>query len=95
MPTKVIHIKDAPPNWKNNPDYVYVGRPSKWGNPFAMHSEADRDEVCEKFEMYLAGPGAALLDDLHELQGKTLVCYCHPKRCHADSLVEFVEAMED
>ena len=26
MNTTVIHIKDTPRGWKENPDYVYIGR---------------------------------------------------------------------
>jgi Domain of unknown function (DUF4326) len=30
---------------KPAPDRVYVGRPSKWGNPFAIGRDGTRDEV--------------------------------------------------
>lgn len=38
MKTTVINIRDAPPGWETNPNYVYVGRPGRglsgqWGNP--------------------------------------------------------------
>jgi Domain of unknown function (DUF4326) len=26
-----------------------------------------------------------------ELRGKTLLCYCHPKRCHADVLAKIAD----
>lgn len=72
---------------------VYVGRPSPWGNPFRMKSEADRDKVCDLFE-------AALLRKFEQdpdakrrlkeaLRGKDLVCWCAPKRCHADILLKY------
>ena len=31
---------------------------------------------------------AAILAALHELRGKNLVCWCAPKRCHAEVLIE-------
>ena len=34
-----------------------------------------------------------LLKDLHELRGKTLGCFCKPKRCHGDVLVELVNGL--
>ena len=65
------------------PDAVYVGRPSKWGNPFKMHCEGERDLVCDQFDMHL---GMNQID-CSELRGKDLVCWCAPLRCHADSLL--------
>lgn len=72
---------------------VYVGRPSPWGNPFHMREEAERDKVCDLFE-------AALLRKFEHdpdakrrlkeaLRGKDLVCWCAPKRCHADVLLKY------
>ena len=63
-------------------DAVYVGRGSHWGNPFVMGIDGDRDKVCDRFE-------AEILPtlDVKWLRGKSLVCYCAPKRCHADSLL--------
>ena len=65
------------------PDAVYVGRPSKWGNPFSMRGEADSDVVCDLYEQYLDANHI----DYSELRGKDLVCWCAPLRCHADSLL--------
>lgn len=36
MTTQVIHIRNAPKAFKNNPDYVFIGRGSIWGNPYRM-----------------------------------------------------------
>lgn len=67
-------------------DAIYVGRPSIWGNPFTARSEVQRNKVCDQFEEYAM---TKLLQDpewLRPLQGKSLVCWCAPKRCHADTL---------
>lgn len=70
---------------------VYIGRPSKWGNPFLIGKDGDRDEVIRKYrEWILSQP--ALLRDLRELRGKVLGCWCRPKACHGDVLVELLEA---
>lgn len=70
-------------------DAVYVGRPSKWGNPFHVGTHGTRDEVIDKYrewlEVALKAPSGYL--DLDELRGKDLVCWCAPKRCHADVLL--------
>jgi hypothetical protein len=65
---------------------VYIGRPSKWGNPFAMRDESDRERVIALFEQYLLN-SPELLAQLGELKGQDLVCYCAPKACHGDILL--------
>jgi hypothetical protein len=68
-------------------DRVYVGRPSKWGNPFVIGRDGSRDEVIAKYRAWIVQQ-PALLAALHELRGKNLVCWCAPERCHADVLLE-------
>ena len=80
--TEVVHCK------KEQYD-VYIGRPSKWGNPFTIGRDGDRDEVIRKYDAWLMTQ-PNLLNSLHELRGKTLGCWCKPKRCHGDVLVKRV-----
>ncbi len=82
---KVLHVRDA--GKKNTETQTYVGRPSKWGNPFVIEVDGDRREVIWKFEKYLLA--SPLMNDLDELRGKDLVCFCAPEQCHADSLLFF------
>ncbi|MBI1684279.1 DUF4326 domain-containing protein [Caulobacter hibisci] len=65
---------------------VYCGRGSKWGNPFRIGPDGDRDAVIAKHARWLAGQHG-LLRALDELRGRDLVCYCAPQRCHADLLL--------
>jgi len=67
---------------------VYIGRGSKWGNPFKMlnSSEDERNRVCEEYEKWFWTTN--LINDVHELQGKVLGCYCKPLQCHGDFLVK-------
>ena len=70
-------------------DAIYIGRGSKWGNPFIMGKDGNRDDVCEKFNIYLKEQiriGIFRLEDLASLYGKNLVCFCAPERCHGHSL---------
>ena len=77
------------------PDDVYIGRGSKWGNPFKV-SIFTREEAIAQYKMYIgAGKGKHLLNDLHELKGKTLVCYCAPLACHGDVLEQLIEGMDN
>lgn len=66
---------------------VYVGRPSPWGNPFSMHEESGRDAACDRFEAYATKRHAEDPTWLAPLRGKDLVCWCAPRRCHADTLL--------
>lgn len=74
----VVHCKRAPFD-------VYIGRPSKWGNPFVLGKDGDRTTVIVKFEAYIRD-NAELMAALPELKGKVLGCYCAPLPCHGDVL---------
>jgi len=76
-------------NLKKEPYDVYIGRGSKWGNPYTIGRDGNRDEVCDKYEEWFPTQ-PHLVNALHELVGKTLGCFCKPKRCHGDFLVEQV-----
>ncbi len=69
---------------------VYIGRGSPYGNKFIIgqpHPDTGepmtRDDVCDLFEERIL-PGL----DVSALRGKDLICFCKPKRCHGDSILE-------
>jgi len=66
---------------------VYVGRPTKWGNPWKSGIDGTRKEVIDRYEQYILD-SEELYDSLDELFGKDLVCSCSPLPCHADVLVK-------
>lgn len=66
---------------------VYVGRPSRWGNPFEIKPGIARASVIAKYRAYLLD-NPVLMADLEQLRGKDLVCWCAPRPCHADILLE-------
>jgi hypothetical protein len=90
---KVVHCKRAAYD-------VYIGRPSKWGNPFS-HKEgtlakfkvASREEAIEKYREWIKTQ-PHLMKSLPELKGKTLGCWCKPYPCHGDVLVELLNELE-
>ncbi|MCA1366473.1 DUF4326 domain-containing protein [Bradyrhizobium sp. BRP14] len=64
---------------------VRIDRQTDWGNPFEMADEGERDLVCERYESYVrANP--ELMARVPSLKGKLLLCWCHPRRCHGDTL---------
>lgn len=90
---KVVHCKKA----KHD---VYIGRPSKWGNPYshkegtlAQYKVATREEAIEKYAEWIKDQ-PDLLKDLPELKDKILGCWCAPKACHGDVLVELLKEIK-
>lgn len=86
-----------PEVWNQNSPYpsgaVYIGRPSKWGNPFKAGVDGTRKEVIRRYRDYLFTSG--LINDIHELKDRHLVCYCKPKACHGDVLIELANPFFD
>lgn len=66
---------------------VYIGRPSKWGNPFVIGKHGNRANVIAKYEQYLCD--SPLIAQVSELKGKDLVCWCSPEGCHGDVLLKY------
>jgi hypothetical protein len=78
---------------------VYIGRGSKWGNPFshlegtkALYRVASREEAIAEYRKWLwlkmsCGDPGYTLQDVAALHGKTLGCFCAPLPCHGDVLM--------
>lgn len=92
METSVVHIMLD--------DFdVYIGRDvpehairgSEWGNPFVMldDSDAERDRVVAAYRDWIA-TRPELMSRLEDLRGKRLACWCAPRACHGDVLVELL-----
>ena len=67
---------------------VYVGRPTKWGNPFVIGIDGSRPTVIRKYRAWASARFTA--EDLEPLRGKTLGCWCAPRDCHAEVLIELL-----
>jgi hypothetical protein len=93
--------------WMKNPNHVYVGRAgvvfirgerfpkqaSIWANPYKVGKEYTREEAITLYELYLREKiiSHQLKDELLQLQGKVLGCWCHPEPCHAHVLLKLIE----
>ena len=84
MPTTVVHSSKEPFD-------IYIGRGTKWGNPFKMRGET-RTEIIDRYRNWIKLQ-PDLLADLHELKGKRLGCHCKPNACHGDVLKELADAL--
>ncbi len=71
---------------------VYIGRPTKWGNPFKIGQDGTRDEVVEKYRQWIQTQ-PELLQSLTELKGKILACSCVPAKCHGHILIDLIHTM--
>lgn len=89
-------------NRRHEPFDVYIGRGSPLGNPYthlkgktkAEFIVGTRDESIDAYEAYLI-ERPDLMALLPALRGKTLGCYCKPKRCHGDVLVRLLDQFSD
>jgi Domain of unknown function (DUF4326) len=81
--TLVVHQSNAPFD-------VYIGRPSKWGNPFVIGKDGDRVTVINKYRTWLTTQ-PQLIAALSELKGKRLGCWCAPLPCHGDVLAALAD----
>lgn len=84
--------------WEHGPGYVYIGRGSKWGNPYshmvgtkAQYHAATRGEAIRQYALYLHQHPELLGAIKQELAGKTLVCFCKPAACHGDILAALAD----
>ncbi len=80
---------------------VYIGRPSKWGNPYS-HKDGtlakfkcnSREEAVEKYEEHLRND-EDLMRLIKYLDGKTLGCWCKPLPCHGDIIIKVLNELKE
>jgi hypothetical protein len=78
-------------NCKREPCDVYIGRPSKWGNPFKIGIDGSRQDVIRKYRIWILDNTLLNKQIRAELRGKTLGCWCRPDACHGDVLAELAD----
>ena len=84
--TKVVNVN-------NDVFDVFIGRPSIWGNPFEIGKDGTRKEVIKKYRVWL-NDNESLKSRILELDGKTLGCFCAPKACHGNVIIEMIEIIK-
>ncbi len=93
--------------WKMPPNTVYVGRPTKWGNPRTarMLKGYTVEDAVKDYRRWLArdigteswcavyGLPPTVSEIKRALTGKNLCCWCAPSSpCHAAVLLEIANA---
>lgn len=89
--------------WKMPPNTVYVGRPTKWGNPWLIRSDElhrySAQRAVDNYREWVNVCNArSTIDAIRiraELRGKNLACWCPlDQPCHADVLLEIANGTE-
>lgn len=81
---------------KNIPkDAVYIDRRSKWGNPYIIGRDGTREDVIRKHREKCLGDVDFMNEIWRKLEGKDLICWCHPLPCHGDFYLEVANDRAD
>jgi len=78
---------------------VYIGRKGKghdgyFGNPFRLKHEGERAEILELYRKYFYNrldTDPEFKSRILGLKDKVLGCFCKPKLCHGDVIVEWLK----
>lgn len=73
------------------PDAIYIGRPTRWGNPYKIGRDGNRSEVIAKYRAWVVQRS---LDLLAPLEGRDLVCWCDPLPCHGHVLLRLANEIK-
>ena len=68
------------------PGAVYIGGPSRWGSPFVLGRDGDRNQVATKYCCWLLCSPQLVEAATRELKGRDLVC--GPDHCHGEILLD-------
>lgn len=76
---------------KSEPYDIFIGRPSKFSNPFIIGKDGTRTDVIRKFEEYFK-THSQLDKFVKELDGKKIACWCSlDEKCHGDSIIAIIK----
>ena len=88
-------------NKYKEPYDVYIGRGSIWGNPYSHKAGTKAEFVVDSVDQAISEykkhlwreikSGQKTIQQLKDLNGKRLGCFCKPKQCHGDVIVKAVE----
>ena len=96
---EIINLKDENPKYLYG---VYVDRRTPVGNPYHLHDEKLRNGICNDYETYFYNQLTfdnkkfkkylnKLIDIYKRNKKLRLFCHCYPKRCHAETIKNFIE----
>lgn len=71
---------------------------SIFANPFKVGRDGTREEVIDKYKQELIAKvvsGEITEEDVLNLKGKTLGCWCSPEPCHGDVLLKLLDVWDE
>jgi len=85
-------------DWNKKDKHLYIGRnmdfyvkgtkASKWKNPYSV-KKYGLEKCLELYEKHVRE--SELYNQLEELKGKILGCWCKPDACHGDILIKLLK----
>lgn len=66
---------------------VYIGRSSRYGNPYRLGIDGDVGDIAILYLKYLVANPELVADIRQNLKGKILVCHCSGELCHGSILM--------
>jgi len=100
MSVQIMNLRNSKPT--ENFDFI-VDRRTVLGNKFILNAEEQRDSVCDKYHTWFwqcahTQDFFTYLADITEAYRKyghvRLFCWCVPKRCHAETIKEYLTRLE-
>lgn len=94
MPVRIQRKRSK--GYKMPPGAIYVGRNTRWGNPYRVTARQSPEDVVTLYRIYLRGlPAQKLRDMLEPLRGHDLACWCgEGEPCHADELLRLCAELD-
>ncbi len=90
---RVVHCRKAPQG-----SFVYIGRPSIFGNPFRLrnpHDERERAAVLSRYRQWFLtriATDPAFRAQIQTLHGRDLGCWCAPRACHGEVILAWLQS---
>jgi Domain of unknown function (DUF4326) len=90
-PGRVVHCRRAPQG-----SFVYIGRPSTFGNPFRLldpHDDQERAAVLDRYRQWFLTRIATdpeFRAQVETLRGRDLGCWCAPRPCHGEVILDWL-----
>lgn len=67
---------------------------SNFANPYKIGKDGTRNEIIKKYKIYIENileNNYSLQNELLNMRGKKLGCWCYPESCHGNVLLELIE----
>ena len=101
MKVSLVNIR----NYKED-DYLYVGRPSKYGSPYASKLSKvegtiqvdSKEEALRLYKEYIMKNQHLITELLEELEERNITklgCWCYPSDCHADIILQLIKEKQN